>query len=212
MRKICELGRSMVEMLGVLAIIGVLSVGGIAGYSKAMMKYKLNTHAENLNILINNMIQYRAKIQGSGNVDNESGYEQYGPVFEKLNLIPDAFKLSSYTDIYDNFGNRIWIYKYFKEDWIGMGLEIKPESGREICINIVKTAKENHADLRQINMQYNNSDGEWFTGIGALYGDKDCGGNKKCLRNLKLLDIDELCNVCDINKQTCTVYLNAYIN
>ena len=34
-------GRSMVEMLGVLAIIGVLSVGGISGYSKAMAKYKL---------------------------------------------------------------------------------------------------------------------------------------------------------------------------
>ncbi len=38
-------GRSMVEMLGVLAIIGVLSVGAIAGYSKAMMKYKLNKQA-----------------------------------------------------------------------------------------------------------------------------------------------------------------------
>ena len=35
-------GRSMVEMLGVLAIIGVLSVGGIAGYSKAMFKHKMN--------------------------------------------------------------------------------------------------------------------------------------------------------------------------
>ena len=29
-------GRSMVEMLGVLAIIGVLSVGAMNGYSKAM--------------------------------------------------------------------------------------------------------------------------------------------------------------------------------
>ena len=38
-------GRSMVEMLGVLAIIGVLSVGAIAGYSKAMTKYKLNKQA-----------------------------------------------------------------------------------------------------------------------------------------------------------------------
>ena len=28
-----ESGRSMVEMLGVLAIIGVFSVGGIAGYT-----------------------------------------------------------------------------------------------------------------------------------------------------------------------------------
>ncbi len=37
-----ENGRSMVEMLGVLAIIGVLSVGGIAGYTMAMNKYKAN--------------------------------------------------------------------------------------------------------------------------------------------------------------------------
>jgi len=38
-----ESGRSMVEMLGVLAIIGVLSVGGIAGYKMAMNKYSVNT-------------------------------------------------------------------------------------------------------------------------------------------------------------------------
>ena len=37
-----ESGRSMVEMLGVLAIIGVLSIGGIAGYTQAMKKYKAN--------------------------------------------------------------------------------------------------------------------------------------------------------------------------
>ena len=37
-----ESGRSMVEMLGVLAIIGVLSIGGIAGYSTAMRKYQAN--------------------------------------------------------------------------------------------------------------------------------------------------------------------------
>ena len=37
-----ENGRSMIEMLGVLAIIGVLSVGGIAGYSKAMHRYRVN--------------------------------------------------------------------------------------------------------------------------------------------------------------------------
>ena len=35
-----ESGRSMVEMLGVLAIIGVLSVGGIAGYTTAMNKHR----------------------------------------------------------------------------------------------------------------------------------------------------------------------------
>ena len=37
-----ESGRSMVEMLGVLAIIGVLSIGGIAGYTLAMNRYRAN--------------------------------------------------------------------------------------------------------------------------------------------------------------------------
>ena len=37
-----ENGRSMVEMLGVLAIIGVLSAGALKGYSDAMFKYKMN--------------------------------------------------------------------------------------------------------------------------------------------------------------------------
>lgn len=35
-------GRSMVEMLGVLAIIGVLSIGGIAGYTMAMNRFRAN--------------------------------------------------------------------------------------------------------------------------------------------------------------------------
>lgn len=37
-----ETGRSMVEMLGVLAITGILSIGGVAGYSYAMNKYRAN--------------------------------------------------------------------------------------------------------------------------------------------------------------------------
>ncbi len=37
-----ELGRSMVEMLGTLAIMGVLSIGGISGYTTAMNNHKAN--------------------------------------------------------------------------------------------------------------------------------------------------------------------------
>ena len=37
-----EQGRSMVEMLGVLAVVGVLSAGGIAGYTYAMDRHRTN--------------------------------------------------------------------------------------------------------------------------------------------------------------------------
>ena len=48
MKNVCQFGadaengRSMVEMLGVLAIMGVLSVGAIGGYSYAMNKHRTN--------------------------------------------------------------------------------------------------------------------------------------------------------------------------
>ncbi len=37
-----EFGRSMMEMMGVLAVIGVLSVGGMYGYNSAINNYKVD--------------------------------------------------------------------------------------------------------------------------------------------------------------------------
>ena len=47
-------GRSMIEMLGVLAIIGVLSVGGIAGYAKAMERYRINETINQITHIVQN--------------------------------------------------------------------------------------------------------------------------------------------------------------
>lgn len=45
-----EYGRSMVEILGTLAIIGVLSIGGIMGYSYGMDLYRANTTINDINL------------------------------------------------------------------------------------------------------------------------------------------------------------------
>ena len=47
-------GRSMIEMLGVLAIIGVLSVGGLVGYSKAMERYRINETINQVTHIVQN--------------------------------------------------------------------------------------------------------------------------------------------------------------
>ena len=49
--KKAQSGRSMIEMLGVLAIVGVLSAGGIAGYSMAMQSYKTTSLIEKVNLI-----------------------------------------------------------------------------------------------------------------------------------------------------------------
>ena len=51
-------GRSMIEMLGVLAIVGVLSVGGIAGYSKAMEKWKIDRMIDEYTFLLQGMLEH----------------------------------------------------------------------------------------------------------------------------------------------------------
>jgi len=50
-KKYKQFGRSMIEMLGVLAIVGVLSAGGIAGYSMAMQSYKTNALIEKVQLI-----------------------------------------------------------------------------------------------------------------------------------------------------------------
>jgi type II secretory pathway pseudopilin PulG len=63
-------GRSMIEMLGVLAIIGVLSVGGLAGYNMAMRKVRLNQFVSDLQLAV---FQVKSILQdkkrGSGNAE-----------------------------------------------------------------------------------------------------------------------------------------------
>jgi len=46
-----DYGRSMIEMLGVLAIVGALSTGGIVGYTKMLNQSKINTSIEQISVV-----------------------------------------------------------------------------------------------------------------------------------------------------------------
>ena len=82
-------GRSMIEMLGVLAIIGVLSVGGIAGYSKAMQKYKINKTIEQITLIAGNIRAFFAnQPEGTKYTDLYSEGEK-AQILKKARLIPD---------------------------------------------------------------------------------------------------------------------------
>ena len=67
-----QTGRSMVEMLGVLAIIGVLSVGGISGYSKAMAKFKLTKAQDQITMLLMNIRTAFATSPNYDGLNNEN--------------------------------------------------------------------------------------------------------------------------------------------
>ncbi|MCP4393565.1 MAG: type II secretion system protein [Alphaproteobacteria bacterium] len=65
-----EQGRSMIEMLGVLAIVGALSVGALAGYSIAMTNHKINKATEEIRryiIAINDLFADNNNYDGLSN-------------------------------------------------------------------------------------------------------------------------------------------------
>ena len=190
-----QYGRSMVEMLGVLAIIGVLSVGAIAGYSKAMMKYKLNKQAEQLSTVINLI---------SGNLhsfDNLPKGTSLIPIFIKMGEIPKEMinPKSSYY-IHDIFG-QYWRMIIHPDSGIVLAtyadyggasaLSSKSADNLEICKNMFLVAKENHDNIA---MAYTSSTSSENTiSKMSLYGDNLCTSSVKCLKDASLDDIYTLC-------------------
>ena len=106
MIKFNENGRSMVEMLGVLAIIGVLSVGAIAGYSKAMFKYKMNKTVDEISNIVANI-----RTIAVGNV-GEDGIQigKNNEILKNLNIVPE--NMWQENKLINSFGGEIDIQIY----------------------------------------------------------------------------------------------------
>ena len=203
-----ENGRSMVEMLGVLAIIGVLSVGAISGYSKAMMKYKLNRQAESFNILLNNAIQIKPDLDRAF-----SGEQLDSELFNKLNLIPDGMTYKNNT-IYDVFNNLYDISYYhhpdgYNEYIISTRMDISngkaSQRAVEICRNMILVAKENANNLYSLQLR-SQADEESYN-ASQLWGSQYCTNNN-CLGTVTLSEIDDFCNMCN-SEISC--YLIIYL-
>ena len=213
MRKICELGRSMVEMLGVLAIIGVLSVGGITGYSKAMMKYKLNKFSDGFNQLLNEAIRLEPILESSISLSTSIR----ASIFETLNLIPDGMEYKS-NYIYDVFNNQIDYYFGYHnegrtlENYFGMLLSFDrnriTQEKSEVCHMILLAAKENSENIYTIATR--NNTGTSYTS-SKLYGDKLCAQRPDlCLKSATIDDIDNICYSC-LSENSCMLYLHLSV-
>ena len=64
-----------------------------------------------------------------------------------------------------------------------------------MCQNVVQTAKENHVNIKFLT-RYDSVEG---THSGTIVGDAYCRASRKCLKNLSLNDIADLCYQSDAN-------------
>ena len=101
-------GRSMIEMLGVLAIIGVLSVGGIAGDSKAMNKFKTNKVADQVSMLVANIKTMYAQQNTYEGLSNETAIS-LGVVPDELVVKTTKDKVTT-TELLNSFNGKVFIF------------------------------------------------------------------------------------------------------
>ena len=164
MTKSVQSGRSMIEMLGVLAIIGVLSVGGIAGYSKAMTKYRINKTIEQITLIAGNVRAFWGPqknyigvyCKGNGcpasGCNGDSGVNADGtivtadngcPIVKKAKIFPD--EMITVTDgkimsITNPFGGGVHLYtsnKSKSDDNQAFYIKYNIGDNEEACIELL---------------------------------------------------------------------------
>ena len=184
-------GRSMIEMLGVLAIIGVLSVGGIAGYSKAMEQYKLNKVLNQYSHLLQGLIEYGGKMRNSGNYD-----VQLGDAVNAIGLIPSTWHYlnsSGLQNFQDDIGNTVHIVS--REGDLVFNLSLHANDAQfssKTCVNFFQYIFQPlHGTFKRIVMfdMHGVNQNQWY------FGDSLCS-NYNCLNNMTLSAMHDACGYC----------------
>lgn len=203
-------GRSMIEMLGVLAIIAVLSVGGIAGYSKAMEKWRANKLVSEYNNLIWGLFD---KVDDIHSISiNNGAFNGIVDYVQALSLVPETWqKVSSYK-LYDSEKNIVQVFSrnkrlvidFYIGGQISNSLLVNTKGfSVNFCQNIMSNIVQNFSDVlyyfRLIQWSKNDENATIY------WGNRYCTENKKCLRNLTISEISSLCQLCKNDKETCGI-------
>ena len=184
-----EVGRSMIEMLGVLAIIGVLSVGGIAGYSKAMSSFKQNKWRQQIEDLIFNI-----KDAYKNERHYSSGLNNILPTLKSMNVVPQDMLDENDKDL---FGNKVSVVMRESNGWIRLNIQFDLQQNNQ--------AQQNCMDLFALLPIYTNS-------IWTVAGSTSptsyiefyrlCGNVRPkeyvpgCKEEYVLADVSKACSIC----------------
>ena len=205
-----ESGRSMIEMLGVLAIIGVLSVGGIAGYSKAMMKYRINKTIEQISLVSGNVRTFFAQqgnFDGLGISPTSNGLEDGFIIIQKAKLIPEEmyeYENGKVNDISSPFG-RFWIsprskYKD-KNDNKSFYISLY-DIPQEACIELATMDWQANSGNQVISITVNEDEDEFFD--NGYFDVCETNAKTVCSKDLPV-DIDKASTICSYSSNNINI-------
>ena len=185
-------------MLGVLAIIAVLSVGGIAGYSKAMQKWKVNKISEEYSFVLQCMIEHLDTFKYLNSTSDTLGLVD---VLQASAITPTSWKKIDNLRIYDSNGNPIAIFS--RDNVLGFSVNIggyrKNDDGKTVAEGFSKQtclALFNnvfyplHSAVRNVYIYV-------YPETEEFWGDSYCSADRKCLRDVTPAKMNKACSSCD---------------
>ena len=206
-------GRSMIEMLGVLAIIGVLSVGGIAGYSKAMEKWKENKVIGEYSYLIQGIIEHLSDFEKLK--DEEVRYDLL-PTLAAMNLLPGNWKntdeYEGHKNVSDTLGNTLSVFS--RSDRVVMTILFGASSVSESGDTVSQTFSGQLCKAFWQNILIPLHNQIYYAGVyrskyyeraNYYFNDKYCGGKNQCFSEIKLNDIERICSACASGEEYCVL-------
>ncbi|MBR2137202.1 MAG: type II secretion system protein, partial [Alphaproteobacteria bacterium] len=195
-------GRSMIEMLGVLAIIGVLTVGSITGYSKAMRRHLLNKQREQYSYILSAIETHHDAFFSLPNMGLKDTFSTFGWIPQKMmnkndkDYIYDVFENKINISLFGTSTRVLDIQTFFSKDNFFL----------EQCFNLYQTFQPFHSTISVIELLNYDEEGTSTGGIYAM-GDKWCTSkNHICIKNLDLNKISSLCRKA-CNEHRCVLHV-----
>lgn len=180
-------GKSILEMIGVLAVVGVLSVGGLKAFSQALKQYKANQSIEDYVFFINGILQNKDLIL--------KAHEYHiGQQLAYLGIVPGSWKIKGST-FYDRDGRKI--FTYVPSASINIEYRLKessqsstPNDSILFCQKLWTSILLPYADV--LYQVYLIVDGK----SNRYWGNSICGINKPCFSSLSIQQIISECTLC----------------
>ena len=172
-----QCGRSMVEILGVLAILGVLTVACIAGFSKAIAKYRVNTIKDQMTMLVSNIKTTYGKFPSYAGLENKVALE--------AGVVPKDMAVGTRENIIrNNFSGNVYIETRHSPKKVHEGAFRITHEGLsdEACVALATTSFDEHL-------------------VKVEFGNSEYVGEKLPL------DLESAWEGCDCIGNTCTISL-----
>ena len=203
-----ESGRSMVEMLGVLAIIGVLSAGALAGFNKAMRQHRINQFVIDWEQFLSGILEYENYLVAEAKIVGTNAVKLL-PYIQNLDILPDRWTIpddNTSQKFYDNFQNQVIIQMAFQKT-INIDYYLTTDNTafrNDLCIELVSKIVKPNSNIFQYMSVYRGSS---LPSSAKIYGDRECTGAQKCIKDMTMDDVLNTCSVC-VEGNACTLAIH----